>query len=124
MKLLVQIHLLHEQPLVRQGVIDGISFWIEGTQQEEFYQNLTELVQTVRTELPLSFPIFTGGYLVHSRIGWLSQTSFWSLIQQSASLYDQNQIQGFYIFAGDTLSVSISMMQICVQKMLNLLDQL
>ena len=53
--------------------------------------------------LPPEFPIFTGGYITYSSIGWTEPAPFYDMLAQSVDLYDANVIQGFYLFAGSVL---------------------
>ena len=66
-----------------------------GVVQRCRHANLTALVHEVRSKLPPLFPLYTGGYLVYSSIGWMTPAPFWSLVDQSISLYDTNVIQGY-----------------------------
>ena len=101
-----------ETPLVEQGIVDGISFWISGPSQKHSSAQLTSLVGELRTKLPPSVPIFTGGYITYSSIGWMEPEPFYDLLSQSVALYDANVIQGFYTFAGSVLqSMNASLWQ-------------
>jgi hypothetical protein len=91
-------------PLFDQGLIDGISLWIEGPEQGSLHGTLTALVGKVRSRVGPTMPIFTGAYLLHSHTGWLPPAPFYDMLEQSVALYDDNRAQGFYIFAGNQLS--------------------
>jgi hypothetical protein len=90
--------------LVQDGVVDGASFWISGPSQRHISSKLSSLVAQARQKVPASFPIFTGGYVTYSSIGWTEPAPFYNLLEQSVDLYDRNIIQGFYVFAGSVLS--------------------
>lgn len=92
-----------ETPLVQEGIVDGISFWISGPSQRHISAQLTSLVGELREKLPAGVPIFTGGYITYSSIGWTEPGPFYDLLEQSISLYDANVVQGFYAFAGSVL---------------------
>ena len=64
---------------------------------------LTSLVGELRSMVPQDFPIFTGGYITYSSIGWTEPEPFYDILSQSIALYDTNLIQGFYVFAGSVL---------------------
>lgn len=49
-------------------------------------KNLTSIVQSLRRKLPPAFPLLTGAYLTHSRIGWLPPASFYDMLAQSIEL--------------------------------------
>lgn len=89
--------------LVEEGIIDGLSFWIGGPEQRHIHARLTSLVLEARAMLPPNFPIFTGGYITYSSIGWTEPAPFYDMLAQSVDLYDANVIQGFYLFAGSVL---------------------
>eukprot|EP00037_Helgoeca_nana_P020522 m.203961 g.203961 ORF g.203961 m.203961 type:complete len:581 (-) comp25298_c0_seq1:111-1853(-) len=99
---------LAEQPLIQNEVVDGISFWISGPSQDADNAQLATLIKQVRANLPLNFPVFAGGYLTYSSIGWMQPEPFYSVLNTSIDLYDSNEIQGFYVFAGTVLSDSNS----------------
>ncbi len=90
--------------LVQDGVVDGASLWISGPSQRHISSELSLLVTQARQKVPASFPIFTGGYVTYSSIGWTEPAPFYNLLEQSVDLYDRNLIQGYYVFAGSVLS--------------------
>ena len=92
-----------QHPLIQERVVEGISYWISGTAQLTASKNLTSMIADLRSNLPPNFPVITGGYLIHSRIGWLPPASFYDTLLQSIDLYDTNQIEGFFVFAGSSL---------------------
>ena len=94
---------LNNAELVSEGIIDGLSFWLGGPSQRQTHSKLTSLVGEIRRLLPSNFPIFTGGYVTYSSIGWIEPAPFYDLLSQSISMYDSNDIQGFYTFAGSVL---------------------
>jgi hypothetical protein len=94
---------LNGSVLIAEGIVDGISFWIGGPQQRLAHAELTSLITDIRTLVPPEFPIFTGGYITYSSIGWTEPAPFYDLLAQSVDLYDTNVIQGFYAFAGSVL---------------------
>ena len=61
---------LNHSVLVEEGIIDGLSFWIGGPEQRHIHAQLSTLVRQARAMLPADFPIFTGGYITYSSIGW------------------------------------------------------
>ena len=91
-----------------EGVVDGLSVWISGPHQDSLYANLTALVRQIRTILggaPTNkqtnaalgpnntrFPIYTGGYVTYSSIGWMQPAPFWALLKQSVALYENTLI--------------------------------
>lgn len=100
----MQVNCFQNQKLVNEDIVDGISFWISGPLQRSMHSNLTALVGQLRNYVGSSFPIFTGGYVTYSSIGWTQPEPFYDLFDQSLSLYDSSTIQGFYFFAGSVLS--------------------
>ena len=92
------------QPLFDAGLIDGISLWINGHSQGKLHANLTAIVSDVRARVAPSVSVYTGGYLLHSEMGWLRPAPFYDLLRQSLTMYDDNRVQGFYTFAGNALS--------------------
>eukprot|EP01052_Picozoa_sp_SAG31_P044151 SAG31_NODE_7596_length_1644_cov_1.820712_2_plen_227_part_01 len=92
-----------QHPLIREQVVGGVSYWISGKTQMTASENLTHMIHQLRHNLPPAFPILTGGYLIHSRIGWLPPPSFYDMLSQSIELYDRNEIEGFFVFAGNAL---------------------
>jgi hypothetical protein len=97
------ISALNGSVLVSEGIVDGISFWINGPSQRHIHAELTSLVAELRTLVPAEFPIFTGGYITYSSIGWTEPAPFYDILAQSVGMYDANEIQGFYAFAGSVL---------------------
>ena len=89
--------------LIGDGIVEGLSYWIGGPTQITASKNLTSEVRFLRKVLPAHFPIFTGGYLDHSRIGWLPPASFYDMLTQSIDMYEQTTVQGFFIFSGSAL---------------------
>jgi hypothetical protein len=92
-----------QHPLIQKGIVGGISYWISGTTQMTSSKNLTGMIRQLRKNLPPAFPVLTGGYLIHSHIGWLPPPSFYDMLSQSIELYDRNEIGGFFVFAGNAL---------------------
>jgi hypothetical protein len=92
-----------QHPLIQEEVVDGISYWISGSAQLTASKNLTSMITQLKSNLPANFPVLTGGYLIHSRIGWLPPASFYDTLSQSIDLYDTNQIEGFFVFSGSSL---------------------
>jgi hypothetical protein len=93
-------------PLVMKGVVDGASFWISGPSQRHIAGELSALVAKARAvtdRIDPHFPIFTGGYVTYSSIGWTEPGPFYECLDQSIEMYDRNQIQGFFVFAGSVL---------------------
>jgi hypothetical protein len=91
-------------------IVDGISLWIEGTSQHADYLNWTNCVLSYRslTDLvrPSSLPrliTYGGAYIEHSRIGIMEPTPFWSIFNQTLELYEETQLDGFFIFAGSSI---------------------
>ena len=89
--------------LIDDGYLDGISFWIGGPAQREISANLTSLVAELRAIVPRDFPVFTGGYITYSSIGWTEPAPFYDLLRQSVDMYDDGRVQGFFLFAGSVL---------------------
>ena len=98
-----QIPQLANQSLLERRLIDGISFWISGPDQDQQYANLTRYVTECRELLGPTRPILTGGYLTHSHTGWLAPAPFYDLLHQSIDLYAAGTAQGFFVFAGTSL---------------------
>lgn len=92
-----------QHPLISHGIVGGLSYWISGASQKTISKDLTSMVQGLRAQLPTNFPILTGGYLIHSRIGWLPPSSFYDMLSQSIELYDAAEIEGFFVFSGSAL---------------------
>jgi alpha-galactosidase len=92
-----------QHPLIQEHLVDGISYWISGSAQLTASSNLTSMIAQLKSNLPENFPVLTGGYLIHSRIGWLPPASFYDTLSQSIDLYDTNQIEGFFVFSGSSL---------------------
>ena len=101
----MQIDEFANQPLLERGIIDGASFWIDGPNQATKHHNLTAMVRELRALLGPSRPILTGGYTTHSHTGWLEPEPFYDLLQQSIEMYAAGDAQGFFLFAGTTLSL-------------------
>lgn len=59
--------------------------------------------RTERRAAPQGFPVLTGGYLVHSHLGFLPPSSFYDMLEQSIEMYDRLSIEGFFVFAGSAL---------------------
>jgi hypothetical protein len=55
---------LANQPLIDNGIVGGISFWISGPEQVNDHAELRTWVGQVRSALPPAFPVFTGGCVV------------------------------------------------------------
>jgi len=89
--------------LIDDKLLDGISFWIGGPAQREISSNLTSLVAELRAIVPRDFPVFTGGYITYSSIGWTEPAPFYDLLRQSVDMYDDGRVQGFFLFAGSVL---------------------
>ena len=100
----VQIPKLNSSVLIKEGLVDAISYWIEGPRQRTLHANLTSMVKEMRAALGPTFPIYTGGYVTYSSIGWTQPAPFYDLLNQSIALYDANLVSGFFLFAGTVLS--------------------
>lgn len=88
-------------------IVDGVSLWIEGNQQVADYKNWTSeysLYRTVTDSIrPMNLPrlaTYGGSYIENSCCGIYKPYSFWSMFQQSIELYDNSEIEGFFIFSG------------------------
>ena len=99
-----QIASLATSALIAEGLVDGVSLWISGPRQDTLHTNLTAFVAQTRQAIGTTLPLYTGGYLTYSSIGYMRPAPFYDLLTQSVAMYDVNQIQGFYVFAGTTLS--------------------
>eukprot|EP00662_Eupelagonemidae_sp_cell21_P056920 gene56920-biopygen61103 len=51
------------------------------------YSNLTTFVGQIRDLVGPTFPIFTGGYVTYSSIGWTQPLPFYDLVKQSLTIY-------------------------------------
>lgn len=85
------------------GLIDGISFWIEGRNQDTNHSDLTNMVRRLRGHVGRSLPIYTGAYLTNSATGLLTPAPAYDMLQQSMELYNSGQVSGFYWFSGTAL---------------------
>jgi hypothetical protein len=93
-------------------IVDGVSLWIEGTQQQDLYLNWTEQVLLYRNVTNAARPshlnlpnisTFGGSYIEHSCCGFFPPTPFWSMFNQSLDLYDNGNLDGFFVFAGSSI---------------------
>ena len=98
-----QVPQLRNQSLLQESLIDGISFWIHGPDQNRGETNLTSWISSVRAIVGPTLPVFTGAYVTYSSIGWTKPAEFYQLLAQSIDLYDQGLVQGFFVFAGSVL---------------------
>ena len=97
-------------------IVDGISLWIEGLNQNDEYMNWTSEYHRFREVTDQTRPVnrrlevYGGSYIEHSRIGILPPSPFISMMNQSIELYDEQELSGFFIFAGRSISrLNISM---------------
>ena len=109
-------------------IVDGVSLWIEGTTQRADYLNWTNCVNSYRTLTddlrPTNLPrliTYGGAYIEHSKIGIMEPVPFWSIFNQSLELYEETQLDGFFIFAGSSIAKlnSTMMMQWNLEQHLN-----
>eukprot|EP00039_Didymoeca_costata_P015795 m.273647 g.273647 ORF g.273647 m.273647 type:complete len:485 (-) comp16282_c0_seq8:582-2036(-) len=90
-------------------LLDGASLWMEGPAQDTqaglYTSQIEQFREVTKMRSPDTLPIFTGSYLIHSRVGWLKPAPFWDMVNQSLGLYGNRSIgmEGFYIFAGDAI---------------------
>ena len=99
------------EPLV--PIVDGVSLWLEGPSQNAQYKQWTEQFNQFRTVTDaartkehkgfLRLAAYAGSYIEHSHMGILPPLPFKSMLQQSISLYDDLEIEGFFIFAGTSI---------------------
>jgi hypothetical protein len=93
-------------------ILDGISLWIEGTDQNAQYKQwtaqyhafraATDSVRTSHHPFP-RLATYGGSYIEHSRIGILPPAPFQSMFMQSLVLYDEVEIEGFFLFTAATI---------------------
>jgi hypothetical protein len=96
--------------LMAGGLVDGISLWLPGPDQDTHHANYTQHVRELRRRAttdwgrpPASLPILGGGYLVYSSLGYLPPAAFRSIWEQSVALYDAGELAGFYLFAASAV---------------------
>jgi hypothetical protein len=93
-----------KQPLLQEGIVDAVSFWIAGPNQRTQFGNLSAHVARLRQLIGPARPLFTGGYVTYSSIGWTQPGPFYSILDASVEMYDAGTVDGFYVFAGSVLA--------------------
>ena len=93
-------------------IVDGISLWIEGTNQNKEYTNwtaeyfqfrqITDAARRSVAQMP-RLAVYGGSYIEHSRIGILPPGPFKDMLNKSIELYDMQELSGFFFFAGGSL---------------------
>ena len=91
-------------------IVDGVSLWIEGLDQDQEYKNWTSEYYQFRQvtdkarggNLP-RLTTYGGSYIEHSRIGILPPGPFKNMINASIALYDAKEMSGVFFFAGGSL---------------------
>ena len=99
-------------PVSTMPIVDGVSLWIEGTDQNQEYTNwtaeyyefrhVTDEARYSRGQLP-RLAVYGGSYIEHSRIGILPPGPFRNMLNASIELYDAQELSGFFFFAGGSL---------------------
>ena len=99
-----EIERLANQTLLEDNIVDAVSFWISGPNQRTQSLRLPDYVTRIRQLIGANRPLFTGGYVTYSSIGWTDPSSFYNVLDASIDMYDRGDIGGFFVFAGSVLA--------------------